>query len=263
VTLKSNHSEPAVAPAAAPERSAGSSAPLTAWSPSRLRERVHTTASALLSRTKRPLWYAETIVLSARYQQFLASARWAQGSVRFGDRTTLWERAAEPRLRGASTTVLEFGVADGLATRWWASRAISFAAWHGFDTFEGLPTDWTRGEVPVMSAGVFKPRAGTGAVPQLEAPYPMEWHRGLIEDTLPRFIRPDNGLFVLVDVDLLEPTSVILEWLASHGRPGDLVYFDEAFDPWNEGLAIRRAVAGGLALQGLAYTGSSLLVRLA
>jgi hypothetical protein len=235
---------------------------LTAWRHSRLRERAHTSAAALLSRTVRPLWYAETLVLSARYQQFLASARWARDSVRYGDRGTLWKAAAEPRLRSSSFTVLEFGVAEGLATRWWSGRAIPFAAWHGFDTFEGLPADWVRGDVPVMSAGVFKPRAGIGAVPQIEAPFPFVWHRGLIEETLPGFSRPDTSLFVLVDVDLLEPASVVLDWLESEGRAGDLVYFDEAFDPWNEGLAIRRAVASGLAMQAIAHTGSSLLVRL-
>jgi hypothetical protein len=244
------------------DRTGRAPAAVTTWRPSRLRERVHTFASALLSGTVRPLWYAETLVLSARYLQFLASANWARDSVRCGDRVALWEGAAEPLLRAACPTVLEFGVADGLATRWWTDRAIPFAAWHGFDTFDGLPADWVRGDVAVMSAGVFRPRAGTGAVPRLGVPFPLEWHRGLIEETLPRFSRPDTGLFVIVDVDLLEPTSAILDWLARNGRPGDLVYFDEAFDPWNEGLAIRRAVAGGLAMRAIAHTGSALLVCL-
>jgi hypothetical protein len=159
--------------------------------------------------------------------------------------------------------VLEFGVADGRATRWWASRPVAFSAWHGFDTFQGLPADWTRADVPVMSAGVFEPSAGPGAVPLLNVPFRVEWHRGLIEDTVPKFDRPDDRLFVLVDVDLLEPACVVLDWLGRHGRPGDLVYFDEAFDPWNEGLAIRQAIRRGLAVQAIAHTGSSLLVRLA
>ena len=257
---KRDESEVTAAASTTSPRRSGSSGPLTAWSHSRIRERVHTAASSLLSRTVRPLWYAETVVLSARYQQFLAAAPWARDSVRYGDRTTLWEREAEPRLRDATATALEFGVAEGLATRWWAGRGIEFDSWHGFDTFEGLPSDWTRGEVPVMSAGVFKPRAGVGAVPELESSYPLVWHRGLIEDTLPKLDRPDTGLFVLVDVDLLDPTTVILEWLREHGRPGDLVYFDEAFDPWNEGLAIRRAIAAGLRMHAIAHTGSSLLV---
>lgn len=235
---------------------------LSAWSHSRLREHVHTIASALLAKTVRPLWYAETLVLSARYLQNLAAAPWARDSVRYADRNTLWTRAAEPRLRDAGATVLEFGVAEGLATRWWAERRIAFAAWHGFDTFEGLPAAWVRGGVPVMSAGVFKPRAGVGVVPQLEASYPLHWHRGLIEKTLPGFERPATSLFVLVDVDLLGPASVILDWLQGQGRSGDLVYFDEAFDPWNEGMAIHQALANGVRMRAIAHTGSSLLVCL-
>src|SRR5439155_16022221 len=105
--------------------------------------------------------------------------------------------------------------------------------------------------------------AGIGALPQIEASFPIAWHRGLIEETLPGFSRPDTSLFVLIDVDLLAPTSVVLDWLKSNGRPGDLVYFDEALDPWNGGLGIRRAIAGGLAMCAVAHTGSSLLVCLA
>lgn len=247
----------------APAGPGGGRQALTAWSHSRLRERVSTAASALLAKTSRPLWYAETLVLSARYQQVLAAATWGRDSVRYGDRNALWTKAAEPRLRESDATVLEFGVADGHATRWWAARGIPFAGWHGFDTFEGLPADWVRGEVSVMSAGVFKPSAGDGAVPRIVASYPFEWHRGLIEETLPRFGRPDTCLFVLIDVDLLEPASAILDWLLEHGRSGDLVYFDEAFDPWNEGRALHRAIAKGLEVRAIAHTGSALLVSLA
>jgi hypothetical protein len=63
-------------------------------------------------------------------------------------------------------------------------------------------------------------------------------------------------------VDLLEPALVILDWLKVNGRPGDLVYLDEAFDPWNEGLAVRRAVEDGLRVRAIGHTGSSLLVEL-
>lgn len=234
--------------------------PMASWRYGRVRDGALTRLAAALARTTRPLWYLETLALSARYLQWLASADWARGSMRFRDRLALWERAVEPRLGNESTVVLEFGVADGLATHWWANRGIRFVGWHGFDTFEGLPSAWTRADVPVMTEGVFRP--SDGAAPRPTAPFPYTWHKGLIEETLPAFDRPDAPLFVLVDVDLLEPTNAILEWLLTHGRVGDLVYFDEAFDPWNEGLALRRALAEGLAMRGIAHTGSSLLVEL-
>ena len=228
----------------------------------RIRDSVLTAGARCLARTARPLWYAETLVLSARYQQWLGECDWARDAHRYRDRTDLWKHEAAPRLRGKGAAVLEFGVADGLATRWWANTGVPFASWHGFDTFRGLPTAWGRAGVPVMSAGVFTPEAGEGTVPNLSGSYEYGWCAGLIQDTLPTFSRPDAMLFVLIDVDLLEPTETILRWLATHGRPGDLVYFDEAFDPWNEGRAIRRALSDGLQITAVAYTGSALLAHL-
>ena len=239
------------------------SAPVSAWGISGLaRERVLTWGAGVLARTVRPIWYSETLVLSARYLQLLEAAPWASGGKRYRHRVELWEKAALPRLREASFTTLEFGVAGGRATKWWNATGVPFAAWHGFDTFEGLPVAWKRGDITVMAAGEFTPAGGAGAVPNLEADFLYSWHRGLIEDTLPPFDRPDTSLFVLIDVDLLAPAADVLEWLLAKGKPGDIVYFDEAFDPWDEGLAIRNALAAGLKIRALGYTGSALLIEL-
>jgi hypothetical protein len=236
--------------------------PLSERRYSRLRDVVLTVAATALSKSSHLLWYADSLVLSARYQQLIRLANWSRGSVRYSDRIALWENMVEALVRNTGAVALEFGVADGLATRWWSGRGVAFAAWHGFDTFEGLPRAWDRGGVPVMQAGMFTPSGGEGSTPQVTAPYPFKWHKGLIEETLPSFVRPEAPLFVMIDVDLLEPTLVILEWLKTNGRQGDLVYFDEAFDPWNEGLAIRRAVEHGLRVRALGHTGSALLVEL-
>lgn len=239
------------------------SAPVSAWGISGLaRERLLTWGASALAGTSRLLWYLETLVLSARYQQLLRQAPWAPAPVRHPHRAELWLKAAVPRLQGGGFTALEFGVAGGLATGWWAASGVPFLAWHGFDTFEGLPSDWKRGDVSVMAAGEFTPPRGAGSVPDVKAAFPHTWHRGLIADTLPGFERPPGRLFILVDTDLLDPAREVLDWLLSHGKPGDVVYFDEAFDPWNEGLALRRAIAAGLAVNALAYTGSALLVEL-
>ncbi len=235
---------------------------LQSWRYGRFRDAAQTLLAFGLSQTTRPLWYAESLVHSARYQQFLAASDWAQESRRCRDRLVLWESVAEPRVRGNPVTALEFGVADGYATRWWAARDVRFVAWHGFDTFEGLPTAWDRGGVEVMAAGVFMPSGGAGAVPEVTARYPISWHRGRIEVTLPELERPAGMLFVLIDVDLLDPATTILGWLADNGRPGDLIYFDEANDPFNEGLALRRGLDMGLRLKGLGHTGSALLAQL-
>jgi hypothetical protein len=113
-----------------------------------------------------------------------------------------------------------------------------------------------------MSSGTFRPDSKAPGAPIVSGRLDYTWHKGLIEETFPAFPRPDTPLFVLVDVDLLEPAVIVLEWLQRHGRAGDLVYFDEAFDPWNEGLALRQAIESGLGVWALGHTGSALLVEL-
>jgi hypothetical protein len=239
------------------------SGPITKWEHSTLRDRVLTAISGALLHRQRPLWFAETLVLSARYQQWLSMNEWSSGSRRHSHRLRLWQKEVEPRVRRTPTVVLEFGVGEGVATYWWSKRDVAFTAWHGFDTFSGLPSAWKRAEVPVMAAGVFRPRQPEGPeLFPLRQDFLYTWHKGLIEETLPKFARPDAPLFVMVDVDLLRPTQTILDWLKIHGRPGDLLYFDEAFDPWNEGLAIRNAVSDSLSLRAIAHTGSALLTEL-
>lgn len=245
-----------------PPKSSIDSRTVISWRHSGLRDRLLTRTAATLARTRRVMWYAETLVLSARYQQWLLSTEWGRRSQRESHREALWAGVAAPYLQGGRFTAVEFGVAGGLATRWWASTGVPFEAWHGFDTFEGLPQAWMRSGIEVMAAGVFAP-AERGIPPIVSTAYPLRWHRGLIQETLPRFERPDHSLFALIDVDLLEPSIAVLDWLRQHGRSGDLIYFDEAFDPWNEGLALRNALAAGLQVRGLGHTGSALLVALA
>lgn len=228
----------------------------------RFRDWTLTQLASNLARTRRALWYVEAMALSARYLQWLEGATWAAGSRRYNDRIALWTHALEPRLRDVPTAALEFGVADGAATLWWAARHVNFVEWHGFDTFAGLPTEWTRADVPVMVRGAFKPLVAAGGAPLFELPYPSAWHVGLIEHTLPAFERPDARLLVFIDVDLRAPAQTILDWLRVHGRPGDLVYFDEAEDPWNEGLVIRHALEVGPRFRAVAHTAMALVIEL-
>lgn len=185
--------------------------------------------------------------------------------MRFRTREELWNETLVPRLSSETATAIEFGVASGDATRWWASNVPSLAEWHGFDTFSGLPDVWSRAGVAVMDAGAFTPSAGTGTTPVIPSAFPIQWHVGLIEDTLPELgPRPEaTRLFVLIDVDLKEPTDTVLRWLEEHGEPGDLLYFDEACDPWNEGMSLRESLSRGLRVRALGFTGSALALSLA
>lgn len=236
---------------------------ISSWSHAELRERVLASGARALAGTRRALWYAETLVLSARYQQWLTSQPWASGCPRFGTRVALWEGAVLQRLRHQAFVGMEFGVANGHATRWWAEHTSGVQAWHGFDTFSGLPSAWERGGVSVMQAGVFTPDGGKGSTPSVPAGFPVTWHVGLIDETLVSFPdRPSPApLLILIDVDLEAPTRTILRWALQHARRGDIIYFDEAFDPWNEGRALREALRDGLSIKALGHTGSALAVE--
>jgi hypothetical protein len=50
-------------------------------------------------------------------------------------------------------------------------------------------------------------------------------------------------LFVVFDLDLYAPTAFALEWVTPKLKPGDLLYFDEAYDPWHERQALDEFLA--------------------
>jgi hypothetical protein len=175
------------------------------------------------------------------------------GARRFMSREALWRSTIFPRLSGP-VTVLEFGVAGGDATRFWLGAVPNpDLHWDGFDTFTGLPTSWSRGGVEYSPAGRFD--AG-GATPSIDDPR-VTWHIGLVQDTLPGLTLPGGRLCVIVDLDLYEPSAFALNWLADKFRPGDLLYFDEIYDPWHERRALDEFLQAGHRVAALGTTGMS------
>jgi hypothetical protein len=121
---------------------------------------------------------------------------------------------------------LEFGVASGDSTKTflkmpYAKRCI---AWHGFDSFIGLPEPW--GDLP---AGAF---STGGNPPKLNDPR-LNWHIGRIEDTyrqINEVFRDNSRALVIFDFDLYDPSKIAWDEISNHLKPGDLVYFDEAYE---------------------------------
>lgn len=179
----------------------------------------------------------------------------------FTHRERLWE-AIVPRLadRGA-LSVLEFGVAWGYATRWWLQRfAEAGTEWHGFDTFTGLPTTWDRAGLTIYDAGSF---SAEGRTPRIADPR-VKWHVGDVSASITDLdwgsLR-SRPLFVLLDFDLYEPTAVALAAVAPHLRAGDILYFDEAFDAWNERKAIEEFLRPTFDLACLGSTATALALE--
>jgi Macrocin-O-methyltransferase (TylF) len=119
--------------------------------------------------------------------------------------------------------MLEFGVADGASLRYVASRVTR--SFHGFDSFEGLPEDWS---------GTFERKGKfgrSGALP--EVPANARLYPGWFAETLPRFLGEHAGeavAFAHVDCDIYASTATVLEHLGDRLRPGAILVFDEYFN---------------------------------
>jgi hypothetical protein len=114
---------------------------------------------------------------------------------------------------------LEFGVATGKTINYIASCAPSLV--YGFDSFEGLPEDFT----PAIKEGHFE---------QEEIPDVLDNVRlevGLFQDTLEDFLEEHEDLiaYVHLDADIYTSTRYVLDTLAPRIQPGTVMQFDDIF----------------------------------
>ncbi len=156
--------------------------------------------------------------------------------------------------------VVEFGVYKGDSIRAigeWAGCPV-----HGFDSFEGLPEDWT-GTAEI--AGKFNAK---GKLPQV--PDNITLHAGWFQDTLPPFLAAHQGplAFANIDCDLYSSTKIVFDALATRIGAGTILAFDEYFNYHNwqqhEFKAFKEFVqANGVRYQYLGFTqsGGSVLLR--
>jgi len=123
----------------------------------------------------------------------------------------------------AQGLMLEFGVGDGGSLRHLAAQTPRQL--HGFDSFEGLPEDWS---------GTFERKGKFGRQGSLpEVPANVSLHRGWFDQTMPVFLaaHPDEKIALLhVDCDIYSSTVTIFALLASRLAPGTVIVFDEYFN---------------------------------
>jgi len=193
----------------------------------------------------------------ATYAMWL-KARGLSDTKLFASREPMWKSVFD-RLQKGPWTVLEFGVAAGAASKYWLSEIPNpDLRWHGFDVFTGLPEAWMRGGVEFAEEGAFDAGGKTPDIDDTRA----TWHVGLVDDTLPKLdFDGDGPVCVLLDFDLYGPTSFALNWLAGRLKPGDVLYFDEAYDPWHERRALDEFLDAGHKVKPLGSTGIALLLE--
>jgi hypothetical protein len=142
---------------------------------------------------------------------------------------------------GEEWHVLEFGVAFGHGTSWWLRHhdVALIVTWDGFDRFAGLPQSWRQ-----LPAGTYDARGRTPRIRDNR----IVWHPGDVEDTMATMDErriASGRRFVLFDLDLYHPSKIAWEWLRPHLRPGDILYFDEAYDDDERRLLIEDVLPSG------------------
>ena len=124
---------------------------------------------------------------------------------------------------GTAIDFLEFGVYKGDSIRFWSQmNRDPHSRFIGFDSFEGLPENWT-GKVPKGAFYV------GGAVPQIDDER-VSFVKGWFQNVLPGFLNgfiPRSRLVVHNDSDLYSSTLFTLASLNTFLVPGTVIIFDE------------------------------------
>jgi len=124
--------------------------------------------------------------------------------------------------------VMEFGVFRGESLRFIAKRVQQEIV--GFDSFEGLPEDWTS----FQKQGRF---TLNGVVPEFSEPH-IRICKGWFEDTLPGFLAEQTApaRFIHIDCDIYSSTRTVLNLLSPRIVKGTVIVFDEYlnYPSWRE-----------------------------
>jgi predicted O-methyltransferase YrrM len=117
--------------------------------------------------------------------------------------------------------ILEFGVHSGATINHIANRLPNKTI-YGFDSFKGLPEDWTA----LQKKGTFELEKPPIVRPNVELVV------GMFDETLPKFVETHAGSASLihVDCDLYSSTKTVLDVLNDRIVVGTVIVFDEYFN---------------------------------
>jgi Predicted O-methyltransferase len=170
-------------------------------------------------------YYARNLFYELQLRARSSSADYA--GQHMTDAVIFWrqEEILEYCVRQAPTEglILEFGVAAGKSINIIASAARGREV-HGFDSFEGLPEDWT---------GHLETRGSFSRKGRLPKVLPnVRLHQGWFKETLGKFKSSQNGpvAFLHIDCDLYSSTRDVLHGLADRLTAGAVIVFDEYFN---------------------------------
>ena len=125
-------------------------------------------------------------------------------------------------VRDRDVLYLEFGVHRGASMRQWSHLLRNpNSKLHGFDSFLGLPHDWSLEGHP---RGYF---STGGNLPKIDDPR-VRFFAGWFDETLPAYLWPSyEVLIVMLDADLYSSTAAVLAHVQEKLVPGSFLYFDQ------------------------------------
>lgn len=174
---------------------------------------------------RRPIHLFTRLNANVQFREFVRPLR---NTPRFPERLEMYEWLNREWLKGTAVDYLEFGVFQGESLRSWCRlNQNAESRFVGFDSFEGLPEDWT----PEKRAGTFKTD-----LPSIDDSR-CRLVKGLFQDSLYPFLdgfRPRGRLVVHIDCDLYSSALFCLAALNCWLIPGSIVIFDEFYDLENE-----------------------------
>ena len=154
--------------------------------------------------------------------------------------------------RAPAGAIMEFGVAAGRSITVLAKAARGRTV-EGFDSFEGLPEDWTGHR---ERRGAFSQK---GVLPKV--PANVRLHKGWFKDTIGVWLaaNPEKIGFIHVDCDIYSSTREVLWSLRDRLQIGTVIAFDEYFNYPNwrqhEARALKEFVANfGITYRYIAFT---------
>jgi len=161
--------------------------------------------------------------------QLLSYGKWLKPhrlATKIRDRFDLYAYINTQILAESPITYLEFGVFKGDSIKKWSEiNSNPQSEFFGFDSFEGLPTDWNLFERS-LPKGQF---CVDGAIPHFDDPR-VKFLKGLFQDTLPPFLntfQPRNSLVIHCDADLYSSELFVLTSLNRLLKPGAILIFDD------------------------------------
>ncbi len=158
--------------------------------------------------------------------------------VNYENRFQLHDFVLNEEIKNQPIDYLEFGVASGIAFKWWVERNQNpETKFFGFDVFTGLPEDF----------GVMKKHHydSQGTTPIIDDDR-VTFIKGLFQDSLPSFLdgyTSDKRKVIHMDADLFSSTLFVLTRLLPLLKKDDIIIFDEFGVPTHEFKAFTEIVS--------------------